>query len=84
MEVNRGQVRAEGTTISSTASDDVDRMDGQDQGTVEGSGTHLGGVVAQKRTKVKNNYVSEKVTVDVWSRRILETSLHGSLAVARS
>ena len=49
-----GQVRAEGTAISSTASDDVDMLDGQDQETVAGSGTHLGGVVAQKRTKVKS------------------------------
>jgi hypothetical protein len=46
MEGNGGQVRPEGTTISSTASDDVDMMDGQDQETVAGSGTHLGGLVA--------------------------------------
>jgi hypothetical protein len=51
MEGNGGQVRAEGTTISSTGSDDVDMMDGQDQETVPGSGTHLGGLVAQKRTE---------------------------------
>ena len=70
-------MRAEGTAISSTASDDVDMLDGQDQETVAVSGTHLGGVVAQKRTKVKNSNASEKVTVDVLSR-------HRSLAVARS
>ena len=75
MEGNGGQVRAEGTAISSTASDDVDMMDGQDQETVVGSGTHLDGVVAQKRTKVKNSNASEKVTVDVLSRRILEYGL---------
>ena len=53
-------------------SDDVDMMDGQDQETVAGSGTHLDGVVAQKRTKVKNSNASEKVTVDVLVRRILD------------
>jgi hypothetical protein len=37
MEGNGGQVRAEGTAIPSTASDDVDMMDGQDQETVPGS-----------------------------------------------
>jgi hypothetical protein len=47
-------------------------MDGQDQETVPGSGTHLGGVVAQKRTTVKNNNVSEKVTADVLVSRILD------------
>ena len=72
MEGNGGQVRTEGTTISSTTSDDVDMMDGQDQETVPGSGTHLGRVVAQKRTTVKNNNVSEKVTVDVLVSRILD------------
>ena len=72
MEGNGGQVRAEGTAISSTASDDVDMMDGQDQETVAGSGTHLGGLVAQKRTKVKNSNASEKVTADVLARRILD------------
>jgi hypothetical protein len=72
MEGNGGQVRAEGTAISSTASDDVDMMDGQDQETVAGSGIHLGGLVAQKRTKVKNSNASEKVTADVLARRILD------------
>ena len=72
MEGNGGQVRAEGTAISSTASDDVDMLDGQDQETVAVSGTHLGGVVAQKRTKVKNNNASEKVTSDVLDGRILD------------
>ena len=43
-------------------------MDGQDHETVPGSGTHLDGVVDQKRTKVKNNNDSEKVTVDVLTR----------------
>ena len=47
-------------------------LDSQDQETVPGSGTHLGGVVAQKRTKVKNSNASEKVTVDVLFRRILD------------
>ncbi len=65
-------MRAEGTAISSTASDDVDKLEGQDQETVAGSGTHLGGVVAQKRTKVKNSNASEKLTVDVLARRILD------------
>ena len=72
MEGNGGEVRAEGTAISSTASDDVDMLDGQDQETVPGSGTHLGGVVVQKRTKVKNCNASEKVRVDVLVRRILD------------
>jgi hypothetical protein len=55
MQGNGGQVQAEGTVISSTVSDDVDMMiDGQDQETVPGSGTHLGGLVVQKRTRVKN------------------------------
>ena len=72
MEGNGGQVRAEGKAISSTTSDDVDMMDGQDQETVAGSGTHLGGLVAQKRTKVKNSNASEKVTADVLARRILD------------
>jgi hypothetical protein len=47
-------------------------LDGQDQETVAVSGTHLGGVVAQKRTKVKNRNASEKVTADVFARRILD------------
>jgi hypothetical protein len=72
MEGNGGQVRVEGTSISSTVSDDVDMMDGQDQETVAGSGTHLGGLVAQKRTKGKNINASEKVTTDVLVRRILD------------
>jgi len=58
-----GQVRAEGTAISSTPYDDVDMLDGQDQETVAGSGTHLG--FAQKRTKVKNSDASAKVTTDI-------------------
>jgi hypothetical protein len=36
-----GQVGGEGTAISSTPSDDVDMLDGQDQETVPGSGTHF-------------------------------------------
>ena len=72
MEGNGGQVRTEGTDISSTPSDDVDMLDGQDHGTVPGSGTHLDGVVPRKRTKVKNTNVSEKVTVDVLVRRIFD------------
>jgi hypothetical protein len=55
MEGNGGQVRAEGTAIPSTTSDDVDMMDGQDQETVAGSGTHLVGLVTQKWTKSKTN-----------------------------
>jgi hypothetical protein len=65
MEGIPGQVRERGTPIPSTTSDDVDMMDGQDRATVTGSGTHLGGVVVQKRTQVKNNYAYEKVTTDV-------------------
>ena len=37
-----------------------------------GRGTHLGGVVVQKRTKVNIINASEKVTVDVLVRRILD------------
>ena len=55
MEGNGGQVRTEGTDISSTPSGDVEILEEQDQELVVGTGTHLGGVVAQKRTKVKNN-----------------------------
>ena len=40
-----------------------------------GSGTHLGGVVTKDRAEVKYTNVSEKVTVDVLSRRILEYGL---------
>ncbi len=46
-----------------------------DQELVTGSGTHLGGVVVKARDKVKHTNVSEKVTVDVLSRRILEYGL---------
>ena len=37
-----------------------------------GTETHHDGVVAKARDKVKHTNVSEKVTVDVLSRRILE------------
>jgi hypothetical protein len=50
-----------GTDISSTPSDDVDMLEGQDQEPVTGSGTHLDGVVAKGRAKVKYSNVSEKV-----------------------
>ena len=55
-------MRAEGTVISSTPSDDVDMITGQNQETVPGSRTHLDGVVVQERTKVKISNVSEKVS----------------------
>jgi hypothetical protein len=64
-----------GTDISSTPFGDVEMLEGQDQELVPGSGTHLGGVVVKARTKVKHSNVSEKVTVDVLSRRILEYGL---------
>jgi hypothetical protein len=44
MRITRGaagtQVGAEGTTMSSIPSGDVDMLEGQDQETVTGSGTH--------------------------------------------
>jgi hypothetical protein len=49
--------------------------DKQDQELVVGTGTHLGGVVAKARAKVKHTNASEKVTVDVLSRQILEYGL---------
>ena len=58
---------AAGTDISSTPSVDVDILEGQDQELVAGTGTHLGGVVAKARAKVKHTNASEKVTVDVLS-----------------
>jgi hypothetical protein len=64
-----------GTDISSTPFGDVEILEGQDQELVAGSGTHLGGVVVKSRAKVKHSNVSEKVTVDVLSRRILEYGL---------
>ena len=68
------QVGAAGTDISWTPSGDVEMLEGQDQELVAGTGTHLGGVVAKARAKVKHTNASEKVTVDVLSRRILHTS----------
>ena len=64
-----------GTGISSTPSGDVEMFEGQDQELVAGTGTHLGGVVAKARAKVKHTNASEKVTEDVLSRRILEYGL---------
>ena len=55
--------------------EDVEMLEGQDQELVAGTGTHLGGVVAKARATVKHTNVSEKVTVDVLSRRILEYGL---------
>ena len=69
------QVGAAGTDISWTPSGDVEMLEGQDQELVAGTGTHLGGVVAKARAKVKHTNASEKVTVDVLSRRILEYGL---------
>ena len=69
------QVGAAGTDISWTPSGDVEMLEGQDQELVSGTGTHLGGVVAKARAKVKHTNASEKVTVDVLSRRILEYGL---------
>ncbi len=60
-------MRAEGTDISSTPSDDVDMVEGQHQEPVMGSGTHLDGVVVKVRVKVKSRNTSVKVTVDVLS-----------------
>ncbi len=54
------QVGSPGTDISSTPSDDVEILKGQDQELVTGSGTHLGRVVVKTRTKVKHSNVSEK------------------------
>jgi hypothetical protein len=66
----------EGREISSsTPSGDVEMSEGQDQELVAGTGTHLGGVVAKARAKVKHTNASEKVTEDVLSRRILEYGL---------
>ena len=64
------QVGEAGRDISSTPSGDVEMLEEQDQELVVGTGTHLGGVVAKARAKVKYTNVSEKVTVDVLSRRI--------------
>jgi len=66
---------AGGADISSTPSVDVEIVEGQDQERVAGSGTHLGGVVVKVRVKVNHSNVSEKVTVDVLSRRILDYGL---------
>jgi hypothetical protein len=69
------QVGEAGRDISSTPSGDVEMLEEQDQELVVGTGTHLGGVVAKARAKVKHTNPSEKVTVDVLSRRILEYGL---------
>ena len=69
------QVGEAGTDMSSTPSGDVEMFEGQDQELVAGTGTHLGGVVAKARAKVKHTNASEKVTEDVLSRRILEYGL---------
>ena len=69
------QVGEAGRDISSTPSGDVEILEEQDQELVVGTGTHLGGVVAKARAKVKHTNASEKVTVDVLSRRILEYGL---------
>jgi hypothetical protein len=64
------QVGVTGTEdISSTPFGDVEILEGQDQELVSGSGTHLDGVVVKVRDKVKHTNASEKVTVDVLSRR---------------
>ncbi len=63
---------ATGTDISWTPSGDVEMIEGQDQELVPGTGTHLVGVVVKERGTVNHTNVSEKVTVDVLSRRILE------------
>jgi len=54
------QVGVAGTDISSTPSGDVEMLEGQDQELVAGSGTHLGGVVAKVRAKVKHTNASER------------------------
>ena len=64
-----------GTNISWTPSGDVEMLEGQDQELVSGTGTHLGGVVTKVRAKVKHTNASQKVMVDVLSRRILEYGL---------
>ena len=69
------QVGSAGTDISWTPSGDVEMLEGQDQELVVGTGTHLDGVVAKARAKVKHTNASEKVTVDVLFRRILEYGL---------
>ena len=69
------QVGETGTDISSTPSGVVENLEGQDQELVVGTGTHLDGVVVKTRAKVKHTNDSEKVTVDVLSRRILEYGL---------
>ncbi len=66
---------AAGTDISSTPFGDVEMLEGQDQELVAGSGTHLDGVVTKAWAKVNHTNASEKVTVDVLSRRILEYGL---------
>jgi len=62
-----------GRTISSTPSDNVHMIEGQDQETVVGSGTHLDGVVVKTRTKVK--YINVSETVDVLVSQILDCGL---------
>ena len=47
------QVGATGTDISSTPSGDFAMFEGQDQELVPGTGTHLGGVVAKAKAKLK-------------------------------
>jgi hypothetical protein len=69
------QVGEAGRDISSTPSCDVEMLEEQDQELVVGTGTHLDGVVVKTRAKVKHTNSSEKVTVDVLSRRILEYGL---------
>jgi hypothetical protein len=59
------QAGAAGTVISSTPSVDVDMLEGQDQETVAGSGTHLDGTVDKVRNKMRNKNDSKKLTVDV-------------------
>jgi hypothetical protein len=46
------EVGEAGRDISSTPSDDVEMLEGQDQELVVGTGTHLGGVVAKARAEV--------------------------------
>jgi hypothetical protein len=48
------QVGEAGRDISSTPSGDVEILEEQDQELVVGTGTHLGGVVAKARAKVKH------------------------------
>ena len=48
-----------GEDISSTPSDDVEMLEGQDQELVVGTGTHLGGVVTKARATVNHTNASE-------------------------